>query len=65
VAGGVCHICGMAVYKIVSDGQRTFRVEVEFPSGHLQVVAGFKSEEAAQAWIADRMREIAQSKARP
>jgi hypothetical protein len=43
----------MAVYRISPDpdGTQTFQVEVEFPSGHLQVVAGFHTEAAAQEWI--------------
>jgi hypothetical protein len=47
---------GMAVYRIIPDpdGTEVFQVEVEFPSGHLQVVAGFHTEAAAQEWITNQ-----------
>jgi hypothetical protein len=46
---------GMANYRIIpdTDGDDAFRVEIAYPSGHLKVIAGFKTEEAAQAWIVD------------
>jgi hypothetical protein len=39
----------MAVYRIIPDPDEAtaFRVEVKFPSGHIQVVAGFHTEAAA------------------
>jgi hypothetical protein len=43
----------MTVYRIIPDpdGGETFQVEAESPSGHLKVVAGFRTEEAAKEWI--------------
>jgi hypothetical protein len=46
----------MTVYRITPDpdGSETFQVEAESSSGHLKVVAGFRTEEAAQEWITNR-----------
>jgi hypothetical protein len=46
----------MTVYRIIPDpdGGETFQVEAESPSGHLKVVAGFRTEEAAQEWITNQ-----------
>jgi hypothetical protein len=46
----------MTVYRIIPDpdGDETFQVEAEFQSGHLKVVAGFRTEEAAQEWITNQ-----------
>jgi hypothetical protein len=45
----------MADYQIIpdTDGLEAFQVEITYPSGHLKVIAGFKSEKAAEAWIVD------------
>jgi hypothetical protein len=52
----LCHIGGMTVYRITPDpdGSETFQVEAESSSGHLKVVAGFRTEEAAQEWITNQ-----------
>ncbi len=47
----------MADYRIIPDGPDVFMVEITFPSGHMQVVAGFPTEQAAQDWITARQFE--------
>ena len=46
----------MTVYRIIPDpdGGETFQVEAESASGHLKVVAGFHTEEAAKEWITNQ-----------
>jgi hypothetical protein len=41
-------------YRIIPDGPDVFMVEITFPGGHLQMVAGFSTEAAAQEWVAAR-----------
>jgi hypothetical protein len=53
----------MAEYRIICDGPETFMVEIAFPSGHLQLVAGFSTEDAAQTWVV--VRQAANAKAEP
>jgi len=57
------HIRRMAEYQIICDGPETFMVEITFPSGHLQLVAGFSTEDAAQTWVV--VRQAANAKAEP
>jgi hypothetical protein len=54
----------MADYRIICDGPDTFMVEITFPSGHLQLVAGFSTEAMAQNWIASRQAENAKAEPR-
>jgi hypothetical protein len=53
----------MAEYRIICDGPETFMVEIAFPSGHLQLVAGFSTQDAAQEWIVTR--QATNTKAEP
>ena len=41
-------------YTVVPD-EAAFAVEILHPKGALQRTAGFPTEEAAQAWIADKL----------
>jgi hypothetical protein len=54
----------MADYRIICDNPDTFIVEITFPSGHLQVVAGFSTEAAAQARVVTRQAKNAAAEAR-
>jgi hypothetical protein len=54
----------MAEYRIICDRPDTFMVEITFPSGHLQLVAGFSTEAAADEWIATRQAKSAQAEPR-
>jgi hypothetical protein len=49
----------MAEYRIICAGPDIFMVEITFPSGHLQLVAGFSTEAVASEWIATRQAENA------
>jgi hypothetical protein len=42
-------------YQIIGDSGGTFRVQVTFPSGHVQVIASFATEASAKDWIADQL----------
>jgi hypothetical protein len=54
----------MADYRIICDNPDTFMAEITFPSGHLQVVAGFSTEALAQAWSVARQAKNVEAKPR-
>jgi hypothetical protein len=55
----------MADYRIVCDGPDIFMVEITFPNGHLQLVAGFSTEAAALEWMVTRQSRNAKAEPRP
>lgn len=57
--GSRSHLVGMVSYRVIPDGPDGFAVEIAFPSGATQVTACFATIEAADAWISDRVVEIA------
>jgi hypothetical protein len=55
----------MPDYRIFFDGPFAFRVEITFPSGYVQIVGRFLSEEAARVWVADREARHAEDRPQP
>jgi hypothetical protein len=53
----------MADYRVISNGPDTFMVEITFPSGHLQLIAGFLTEVAA--WERMVTRQATKANAEP
>ena len=44
----------MPDYRIIFDGPSACKVEMTFPSGYVQIVGRFLSEEAARVWVIGR-----------
>jgi hypothetical protein len=52
----------MPDYRIIFDGPSAFKVEMTFPSGYVQIVGRFLSEEAARVWVIGREVRNAEDK---
>ena len=50
------------ITKFFLHGPFAFRVEITFPSGDVQIVGRFLSEEAARVWVTDREARDAEDK---
>jgi hypothetical protein len=51
-------------YRIIADGPFTFKVEMTFPGGYVQIVGHFLSDAAARVWVAEREARNAEVKPR-
>ncbi|HZV20680.1 MAG TPA: hypothetical protein VE986_03960 [Hyphomicrobiales bacterium] len=50
-----------ATYRIVTQKDLTFGVEVKVPGSFPAMVTSFATEQAAEAWIADYKRRVAEN----
>lgn len=53
---GELYIRSMATYKISPDGNRGFHIAIVGDDGARQTLLGFKSQQAAEAWVLEDQR---------